>query len=93
MANMTVGEIRRRFRTRLDLDPESQAVLDVPWIPAGLSVREASKRIYRILHGSARQYQTARDVALAIVAENAPFNMGLRGPAHDPVLDYLEGPF
>lgn len=28
VANMTVGEIRRRFRTRLDLDPESQAVLD-----------------------------------------------------------------
>ncbi len=28
VGNMTVGEIRRRFRDRLDLDPHSQAVLD-----------------------------------------------------------------
>lgn len=28
VGHMTVGEIRRRFRDRLDLDPHSQAVLD-----------------------------------------------------------------
>jgi hypothetical protein len=28
VGNMTVGEIRRRFRDRFDLDPNSQAVLD-----------------------------------------------------------------
>ena len=28
VGNMTVGEIRRRFRDRLDLDPNSQAVLE-----------------------------------------------------------------
>jgi len=28
VANMSVGEIRRRFRDRFDLDPHSQAVLD-----------------------------------------------------------------
>jgi hypothetical protein len=28
VGNMSVGEIRRRFRDRLDLDPNSQAVLD-----------------------------------------------------------------
>ena len=28
VGNMTVGEIRRRFRDRFDLDPRSQAVLD-----------------------------------------------------------------
>ncbi|MHC1768645.1 MAG: hypothetical protein AB9869_30925 [Verrucomicrobiia bacterium] len=28
VGNMTVGEIRRRFRDRLDLDPDSQAVLN-----------------------------------------------------------------
>ena len=28
VGNMTVGEIRRRFRDRFDLDPHSQAVLD-----------------------------------------------------------------
>ncbi|HOX04412.1 MAG TPA: hypothetical protein P5555_19300 [Candidatus Paceibacterota bacterium] len=28
VGNMTVGEIRQRYRDRFDLDPESQAVLD-----------------------------------------------------------------
>lgn len=28
VGNMTVGEIRRRFRDRFDLDPNSQAVVD-----------------------------------------------------------------
>jgi hypothetical protein len=28
VGNLSVGEIRRRFRDRLDLDPNSQAVLD-----------------------------------------------------------------
>ncbi len=28
VGNLTVGEIRRRFRDRFDLDPHSQAVLD-----------------------------------------------------------------
>jgi hypothetical protein len=28
VGNMTVGEIRRRFRDRFDLDPTSQSVLD-----------------------------------------------------------------
>ena len=28
VGNMTVGEIRRRFRDRFDLDPNSQAVLN-----------------------------------------------------------------
>jgi len=28
LRNMSVGEIRRRFRDRFDLDPESQAVID-----------------------------------------------------------------
>ena len=28
VGNMSVGEIRRRFRDRFDLDPNSQAVLD-----------------------------------------------------------------
>ena len=28
VGNMAVGEIRRRFRDRFDLDPHSQAVLD-----------------------------------------------------------------
>jgi hypothetical protein len=28
VGNMSVGEIRRRFRDRFDLDPASQAVLD-----------------------------------------------------------------
>ena len=28
VGNLTVGEIRRRFRDRLDLDPHSQAVLE-----------------------------------------------------------------
>jgi hypothetical protein len=28
VGNMNVGEIRRRFRDRFDLDPNSQAVLD-----------------------------------------------------------------
>jgi hypothetical protein len=28
VGNMTVGEIRQRFRDRFDLDPNSQAVLD-----------------------------------------------------------------
>ena len=28
VANMSVGEIRRRFRDRFDLDPNAQAVLD-----------------------------------------------------------------
>ena len=28
VGGMTVGEVRRRFRDRLDLDPASQAVLD-----------------------------------------------------------------
>lgn len=28
VGNMTVGEIRQRYRDRFDLDPQSQAVLD-----------------------------------------------------------------
>jgi hypothetical protein len=28
VGNMSIGEIRRRFRDRFDLDPNSQAVLD-----------------------------------------------------------------
>jgi hypothetical protein len=28
VGNMTVGEIRLRFRDRLDIDPQSQAVVD-----------------------------------------------------------------
>ncbi|NLH75105.1 MAG: hypothetical protein GX456_18820 [Verrucomicrobia bacterium] len=68
-------------------------VLDVPWIPVGLTVQEACKRIYKMFHGSARQYRTARDVALAVVAESIVSSMGLSGPVRDRMGDYLDGPF
>lgn len=68
-------------------------VLDVPWIPAGLSVREACKRICRMFNGSARQFETAHDVALAVVAESVSPNRGLSVPVADSVRDCSDTAF
>jgi hypothetical protein len=46
VGNMTVGEIRQRFRDRLDLDPNSQAVLDGQEVRDDVTVRPGQALLF-----------------------------------------------
>jgi hypothetical protein len=46
VADMTVGEVRRRFRSRFDIDPQSQAILDGNVVGDDTVVRQGQVLIF-----------------------------------------------
>ena len=63
LGRRSIGEIRRLLGARLDLDPHSQAVLDVHWLPTQHTLRQVAARIFQNQQAHAKTPRTAAALA------------------------------